>query len=286
MCDRWAQTNGDIEREQKLKIVRDLAASGVWWLSISGGEPFVDPDLGAVISAAKEHGLFVKVTTNGSLLQENLDIIRRLDYLIVSVDSHVNETHDALRGMPGLFDKIVAGISAVKKLDKSPETAVRLLVTKTNIGTIEEYLQFWRGKVDRIYFQPIHESAKLNWHIPKGSSDVLLQPQDRARYYAVLKKYGLYTTFNKGIFDYLVKKEDLAGAFRCFCGHFFLHIDPTGTLWNCPGRTLELGDLQQAGIAELARRNTQAIKRFAENRPCVCWLHCVNMNLGLGKVFR
>ena len=40
-----------------------------------------------------------------------------LNYVIVSIDSHIPEVHDRYRGVAGIFDKAVRGLTRLRKTD-------------------------------------------------------------------------------------------------------------------------------------------------------------------------
>lgn len=288
MCDKWKQnTDTFLCKEDKIRIVRDMAQSGVWWLNIGGGEPFLDPDIGEVVREAKINRLKVKITTNGSLLSENLDTVGLLDYLIISVDSYRGEIHDSLRGMPGLFDKILNGIKEIKKLDKRPRLAVRLLVTKANLESLDDYIQYWHGKVDDVFFQPVHERINEGWHIPQQMSGAVMDDEHIKTFNRVLKKWNLYNRFNRQICDFLKEDADFKNPYQCFSGYFFLQLIPDGNLFNCFSRKYQLGNLKKNTLASLIEKNKNIIRDYCKNaRNCSCWAQCVNVNIYLADIFK
>ncbi|WP_433262961.1 radical SAM protein [Actinosynnema sp. CS-041913] len=91
--------------------VRDAAALGYDVLSVSGGEPFLYPELPALLRAAREAGMRTTVTTNAvALNQRRIGLVRGLvDLVAVSVDGD-QTTHDRIRDQPGCFEKALAGI--------------------------------------------------------------------------------------------------------------------------------------------------------------------------------
>jgi radical SAM protein with 4Fe4S-binding SPASM domain len=85
------------EREEKILplaklegIFAQMAAAGIMKLSIAGGEPLVDKRIFEIIAAARNNGLTVSMTTNGTVLNERIINGLRgcgLKRLTVSVDS-------------------------------------------------------------------------------------------------------------------------------------------------------------------------------------------------------
>lgn len=92
-------------------VVRDAAALGYDVLNVSGGEPFLYPELAALLRSAREAGMRTTVTTNGvALTQRRIGVIRGLvDLVVVSLDGD-RATHDRIRDQEGCFDRALAGI--------------------------------------------------------------------------------------------------------------------------------------------------------------------------------
>ncbi|MBW4721108.1 radical SAM protein [Saccharothrix obliqua] len=91
--------------------VRDAAALGYDVMSVSGGEPFLYPELPALLRSAREAGMRTTVTTNAvALTQRRIGLVRGLvDLVAVSLDGD-QPTHDRIRDQPGCFDKALTGI--------------------------------------------------------------------------------------------------------------------------------------------------------------------------------
>ncbi|MFD1150086.1 radical SAM protein [Saccharothrix hoggarensis] len=92
-------------------VVRDAAALGYDVLNVSGGEPFLYPELPALLRAARAAGMRTTVTTNAvALTQRRIGVVRGLvDLVAVSLDGD-RATHDRIRDLEGCFDKALAGI--------------------------------------------------------------------------------------------------------------------------------------------------------------------------------
>jgi MoaA/NifB/PqqE/SkfB family radical SAM enzyme len=82
----------------------------------SGGEPFLYPDLPALVQHAKHLGYYTTVTTNGMLLNGSrlAPLQGRLDLLAVSLDG-VRESHNRMRASRHAFDRMRRGLVAVRE---------------------------------------------------------------------------------------------------------------------------------------------------------------------------
>jgi sulfatase maturation enzyme AslB (radical SAM superfamily) len=86
-------------------------------VSVSGGEPFMYPGLGELLTYAKSRGLRTTVTTNGYFLKHRwLEPMRDvIDTVAVSLDGPP-EMHNEMRGSPKAFDKLSEGLCTLRAL--------------------------------------------------------------------------------------------------------------------------------------------------------------------------
>ncbi len=124
-CKHCYSNSGAVQEEelstpQALAVVDQLADAGVTALAFSGGEPLTRKDFFQVARHAADRGLYVSVASNGTLLtKENVQKLKqaKVNYLDVSIDGATAKTHDEFRGVPGTFDKAVAGLKNCVEAD-------------------------------------------------------------------------------------------------------------------------------------------------------------------------
>ena len=111
----YAQSDGklypQLSTEEAKAMIDDLAAFGAPVLLFSGGEPTMRPDLLELIRYAKDSGMRVVISTNGTLITKELAAAFAevgLSYVGVSFDGDP-ETHDRFRGVKGSFDRAIEG---------------------------------------------------------------------------------------------------------------------------------------------------------------------------------
>ena len=104
------------------RLVDEATAYGITELFLTGGEPFLLPDIGPRIRYAAER-IPTTVLTNAMLFQgrrlETLHALADLDVRYqVSLDGGDAGTHDAYRG-PGAWQKALAGIAMLQSLGRT-----------------------------------------------------------------------------------------------------------------------------------------------------------------------
>jgi radical SAM protein with 4Fe4S-binding SPASM domain len=132
-----AAAESELTTEEALNVVDQLADFGVTALAFSGGEPLTRKDFFKVASHAAKRGLYVSVATNGTLLtEENVKKLKqaKINYVEISIDGATAQTHDSFRGVPGVFDKALAGLRTCIKADLC--ACIATTATKSNIAEI------------------------------------------------------------------------------------------------------------------------------------------------------
>jgi pyruvate-formate lyase-activating enzyme len=122
-------------------------------LTISGGEPTVDPRLPRILAAARHIGFKkFRVQTNAVLLArpgllEKLVAAGARDYM-VSLHSHLPEHYDRLTGSHGQYQRAVAGLTRLLAAERCDVT-VNVVVNKLNTGDLPALMDFLAGLRDR-----------------------------------------------------------------------------------------------------------------------------------------
>lgn len=129
---------GEMSTEEAKVMIDDLAEFGAPVLLFSGGEPTIRKDLVELMKYAKSKGMRVVISTNGTLITEEKAKQYAevgLSYVGVSLDGGP-ETHDKFRGLPGSFDKAIAGIRNAKAA--GIKVGLRMTINKRNWRDINE----------------------------------------------------------------------------------------------------------------------------------------------------
>jgi len=130
--------DNEMTTEEGKAMIDDLAAYGAPVLLFSGGEPTIRKDLLELMKYAKSKGMRVVISTNGTLITEEKAAQFAevgLSYVGVSLDGG-RETHDKFRGIPGSFDKAIAGIR--NSMNAGIKVGLRMTINKRNWRDINE----------------------------------------------------------------------------------------------------------------------------------------------------
>ncbi|MHC1572209.1 MAG: 12,18-didecarboxysiroheme deacetylase [Methanosarcinales archaeon] len=126
----------ELRTEEGIELIDDLARFGVPVILFSGGEPLMRRDFPLLASHAREMGMRVVLSTNGTLIdREMARVLREIDlsYVGVSLDG-MRETNDRFRGVKGAFDAALRGIRNCQM--EGIKVGLRFTINKKNVSDV------------------------------------------------------------------------------------------------------------------------------------------------------
>ena len=105
--------HGELTTAECLKVLDDLASSGTLFLTFSGGEIFLRPDLYEILAAARRLHFDISLKTNALLVTpERAGRLRELGVrrVQISMYSDIPAVHDAITKVPGSLQRTLAAI--------------------------------------------------------------------------------------------------------------------------------------------------------------------------------
>ncbi|MBT3176456.1 MAG: 12,18-didecarboxysiroheme deacetylase [Desulfobacula sp.] len=128
--------DNELNHEQSIAMIDDLAEFGVPVLLFSGGEPTVHPRLVEYAKHAVSKGMRAVISTNGTLItKEKARVLKEigLSYVGISLDG-LEETHDKFRGVKGSYKKVMAAIENCQ--EAGIKVGLRFTINKRNVKDI------------------------------------------------------------------------------------------------------------------------------------------------------
>lgn len=198
MCDIWRADRdrrelGPADLAPHLEGMRRL---GVRWVVLSGGEPLLHANLWRLCEMLR--GLKVRITllSSGLLLaRDAVEVARWCDEVIVSLDGP-RAVHDAIRRVPGAFDRLVEGVAALRAADPAFPVSARCVVQKRNFRHLEETIRCGRELgLDRVSFLAADTASTAfnrsdRW-APERVAEVTLDRAEVAAFAEVVERTAL-----------------------------------------------------------------------------------------------
>lgn len=118
-------------------VLAQAATLGIPKVDYFGGEPLLRGDIVELVRFGAQKGLYISITTNAWLLTR--EITRQLKQagiscINISIDSVSEEKHDGLRGLSGLYKKVLDGVRYCHE-----EGVVCILSTYVTRGRIKNF---------------------------------------------------------------------------------------------------------------------------------------------------
>ncbi|MFW3145218.1 MAG: radical SAM protein [Thermoplasmatota archaeon] len=151
----------ELSTTEAIDCVKGWAENGVFIINVSGGEPFIRPDIFQILGEARKSGIEVGITTNGTLIDDEMATkIKELDTfnIHISLDG-VGKVHDDFRNMEGVFEKVMNTISLFRKY-KIP-FGVTTSISKKNFDDLDN--------IKELIIQKKITSWEIFYAIPLGN---------------------------------------------------------------------------------------------------------------------
>lgn len=213
------------------KIIKECVQLGVFVITLTGGEPFMHPDLWNIIEKIKEYGILVNVQTNGTLINER-NIIKIKENINCLYLTNYGYDSDSYSRTVNVYNKYSIYKQAV------------YLLKKNNISYKENYTMtcFNSNRPDLI----VHKYNSVETHITYSRDDPYskeYQPGEDN-----LKTYFLYFD-NKAP----IRRDD---NFRtCGIAQSSLSINCNGDVMPCPAFTYILGNINYTSLIDIWKGN-------------------------------
>ena len=214
---------------------------------LSGGEPFLHPDLaGAVACASRDFVVFI--TTSGfAVTEKQLGQIGNRAILVFGLDG-IGETHDAYRGVPGAFKTLVGALELTRDLPKE----IIVSLWKGVLPQIDDILRLgekYRAIVHFNFIIPVGR-ARTNREIHPGAHDLDMLYQ---KLYGLKKVTGAVTTDL-----YRVTARDRHEGIDLFCRGRF-NITPSGDVRPCEFHHAVLGNIYRRPFRDILQQARRTV---------------------------
>lgn len=300
MCDSWRLPEQDeLSLEEIERIYSQLPTLDV--LRLTGGEPFLRKDLGAIVSLGVRRldPRFVHVTTNGFLTGRIVDLVERRDravplQLLVSVDG-VGAKHDEVRGVPESYGRALDTLRALAP--RRSELNLTLAVNQTVLDA--EGAAHYGPLRDAVgaLGVPLHLVIAYRESATYSTERDLERTPDGADHY---ETHGAFTRAEVAALldqaeadlgrlarpERMAKGYYLAGLRRrllgeagpaapsCVALHAHMRLFPNGDVPTCQQNTRIVGNLRSSPFAEVWG-GLRAREQRAWVKACAgCWAEC------------
>ncbi|MBI2885136.1 MAG: radical SAM protein [Candidatus Omnitrophica bacterium] len=152
---------GELTLEEAKRMIEDLAQFQIPALLLSGGEPLAHPHVFDFADYAKQRGLRLTLSTNGTLIDRpTAERIKQVGFSYVGISfDGLGKVNDQFRGKLGAFDAALNGVRHLKAVHQ--KVGLRLTLTRRNFEALPEICELVeREGIDRVCFYHLVYSGR------------------------------------------------------------------------------------------------------------------------------
>jgi radical SAM protein with 4Fe4S-binding SPASM domain len=246
---------GEMNTAEIKDVLRQLAESGTFFLSISGGEPLLRRDCFEILEYARALRFNVKLKTNATMIgASEAARLRQLgiEQVQISIYSHRPEVHDAITQSPGSLQRSLAAIRHL--------TAAGLKVSITNV-LMQQNAPDAKGV--RLLAQELGTSYVLDPTItPKLNGDRSIVKLGISG--SDLKEVFHSEEFVGNVDEFCAPAppvdDDVLNGHGCSAGHTLAYVSPTGDVYPCVQFPMPCGNLRQQSFREIWQKSKELVQ--------------------------
>ena len=251
--------HGELDTAACRRIVDQLlAVNPAPMLILSGGEPLLREDLGAIAAYATLRGATVVVGTNGTLLtSERVTelLAAGVSGVAVSVDSLRPAYHDRFRRGHDAFADTTAAL--VRLRERRLDFIIQTTVTRGNAHEIPALLDWAAGQgavaFNCYFLVPTGRAGRLASPDAEEVEPLLamLAAAEQRHRGAMMVRAKCAPHFMRHVYEAGDDSPVLDYQTRCPCGIQYCRITPEGTLTPCPYLPIVAGDLAVQSFGDI-----------------------------------
>jgi AdoMet-dependent heme synthase len=234
-------------------LLDQLAAAGVLFLTLSGGEVMMRTDFFDIVEYARSLQFCVKVKTNAFMIREkHADRLRELgvNEVQISVYSHRAEVHDGITKLPGSLKRSLDGIRILKS--RGLRVIVANVLMTPNLGDYEQVRSLAKELGAHATIDPTitpmmdGNRSTLDLGISRDDLRAVFHNPDLV---GPVEQFCAPPSTNKD-------ESDL-DALPCSAGHSACYISPYGDVYPCVQFPLPCGNVRRQKFSDIWRDSPQ-----------------------------
>jgi radical SAM protein with 4Fe4S-binding SPASM domain len=247
--------HGEMTLAEIRGVLRQLQEAGVFFLTLSGGEPLLRRDCFDIIEHAQSLGFSVKLKTNAVLMSaQKAARLRALGVkqVQVSVYSHRPEVHDEITKLPGSLERTLAGISHLRS-ERIQVTLANVLMTANTHDT--DGVHALAGEIGAQYTLDPTITPMMN-----GDTSVLSLRIPSSDLRDVFHNQKLVGDVDQFCAPPSPVDEDVLEGFPCSAGHTACYISPYGDVYPCVQFPLTCGNVRTQTFSDIWWKSPQLLE--------------------------
>jgi radical SAM protein with 4Fe4S-binding SPASM domain len=244
--------HGEMTTAEIKDLLDQMAAAGVFYLTLSGGEILMRRDFFEILEHARARTFCIKLKTNGVLIREKeAERLRALgvESVQISVYSHRAEVHDAITKMPGSLRQ---SIEAVRFLRNQG-----LHVTMANVLMVQNAQDYSGVKALAAELGASFTMDPTITPMMDGDRSILELNVDKAALKEVFRDEALVGNVEEYCAPPRGVDEEALDMLPCSAGHTACYVSPYGDVYPCVQFPLPTGNVRRTKFLDIWRDSPQ-----------------------------
>lgn len=243
---------GEMSTTEICDLLEQMAEAGVFFLTLSGGEPLLRRDCFEIIQRARALLFNVKLKTNAVLIRESEAMRLRalgVEQVQISVYSHRPEVHDAITKLPGSLKRTLGAIRFLKS--QGLQVIIANVLMRGNLRDTEQVRRL-ALELGVTYTLDPTITPMMN-----GDRSVLRLGIGDGELQQVFRNPDLVGNIEEFCAPPPPVDDGVMDGLPCSAGHTFCYISPYGDVYPCVQFPLPCGNVRKERFLDIWHNSTQ-----------------------------
>ncbi|MHA2399798.1 MAG: radical SAM protein [Promethearchaeota archaeon] len=260
----------ELSLEEIKRIYLEAREAGFFITLLWGGEPTLRRDITEIIKFAKHQANFdfVGMVTNGYLISERIsEFGEDLDLILMSLDSPMQEEHDKIRNLPGLYDKILESIDLIKEDYPHISLQFSFSISKYNIHRVDEMIALGDNLEVPIAFNVINTLRHYSTGDINEKGKLSAKNQEISETFSRIlksKRNGSYVLNSEMYLKHFIGGKK---PYRCHTRKVFMFVNSNGDIEDCLRLDKPIANLRETSV-KMAMNSPRFRQYLKETERC------------------
>jgi MoaA/NifB/PqqE/SkfB family radical SAM enzyme len=274
MCNAWKNPS-KVTEEITAKDIEKLP-SGLRFVNITGGEPFIRHDITEIIDVIRHKTRRVVISTNGFFTERIVKLCEKYPDLGIRISTEgLQKANDTIRGIPGGFDRTLRTLFTLRRMGLK-DIGFAMTVQDINCKDLLPLYELSDALGYEFATATLHNSHYFyKWDNSINDKDMVCNEFSKLivellRSKSVKKWFRAY--FNYGLMNYIYGGKRFL---KCEMGTESCFLDPWGDLLACNGMDtkISMGNIKEKSFEEIwSSEQANKVRNLVKTCQKQCWM--------------
>ena len=243
----------ELSLEEIKRIYLEAREAGFFITILWGGEPTLRRDITDIMKFAKYEAdfAFIGMVTNGYLIPKRIsEFGNDLDLILMSLDSPLQEEHDQIRVLPGLYEKIMDSVEIIKNEYPHISLQFSFSISKYNINRVDEMIALGDKLEVPIAFNVINTVRHYSTGDVDEKGQLSATDQEISDAFSRIlesKRNGSHILNSEMYLKHFIGGKK---PYRCHARKVFMYVNSNGDIEDCLKLDNPIANLREVSVKE------------------------------------